>query len=77
MAEDTSNGNVVQTTSTHDIDNLGQPREQLEVEEGGISNENIAYPTGPKLWLTMASLCIVYFLNGLVGSYDMIERMGN
>lgn len=73
MAEDTSNENVVQTASTHDTDNLGQPREQLEVEEGGISDENITYPTGPNLWLTMASLCIAYFLNGLVSSHNMIE----
>jgi hypothetical protein len=77
MAEDISNENVVQAASTHDTDNLGQPRERLEVEEGGISDENITYPTGPKLWLTMASLCIAYFLNGLVGSHAMIERMVN
>ena len=77
MAEDTSTQNVVQTTSTHDTGNLGQPREQLEVEQGGISDESITYPTGPKLWLTMASLFIAYFLNSLVGSRDMIERMVN
>jgi hypothetical protein len=77
MAGDTSNENVVQTASTHDTDNLGQPREQLEVEGGGISDENITYPTGPKLWLTMASLCIACFLNGLVSSHGMIERMVN
>jgi hypothetical protein len=77
MAEDTSNENVVHTASTHDVDNLGQPQEQLEVEEGGISDENITYPTGPKLWLTMASLYIAYFLNGLVGSYDIIEKIVN
>jgi hypothetical protein len=77
MAQDTSQENVVQTASTEDTDNLRLPREQLEVEEGGISEENINYPTGPKLWLTMTSLCIAWFLNGLVGSYDAIERIVN
>lgn len=77
MAEDTSEENVVQTASTEDTSNLRLPQEQLEVEEGGISDENIIYPTGPKLWLTMASLCIAYFLIGLVGSHDLIERMVN
>jgi hypothetical protein len=73
---DTSTENAVQAASTHDTDNLGQPREQLEVDEGGISDENITYPTGPKLWLTMTSLCIAYFLNGLVGSRNVIEGTG-
>lgn len=77
MAEGTSTENVVQMASTHDTANLRQYREGLEVDEGGIPDENITYPTGPKLWLTMASLCIAYFLNGLVGSHDMIERMVN
>ena len=71
---DTSTENAVQAASTHDTNNLRQPREQLEVNEGGISDENITYPTGPKLWLTMTSLCIAYFLNGLVGSRNKIER---
>jgi hypothetical protein len=56
--------------STQGTDNPGQPREQLEVEEDGFSDENITYPTGLKLWLTMASLCIAYSLNGLVGFHD-------
>jgi hypothetical protein len=74
MAEDAAEENVVQTTSQEDMGNLSPPREQLEVEEGGISDENINYPTGPKLWLTMTSMCIAYFLNGLVGSYDTIQE---
>jgi hypothetical protein len=77
MAEESAEENVVQTTSQEDTGNLSPPREQLEVEEGGISDENINYPTGPKLWLTMTSMCIAYFLNGLVGSYDTIQRMVN
>ena len=54
-------------SSTQVSDNPGQAREQLEVEEDNVTDENITYPSGPKLWLTMASLCIAYFLNGLVG----------
>jgi hypothetical protein len=46
--------------------------EQLEVEEQpGVSEENIIYPSGPKLCLTMASLCLSIFLNGLVSSTTM------
>ena len=71
MAEDTSTANSPQMASTEDTGTLRLPAEQLEVEEAGISEENINYPTGPKLWLTMSSLCIAYFLNGLVGfSWD-------
>jgi hypothetical protein len=77
MAEVTSNENVVQSASTEDTDNLRLPREQLQVEESGISDENINYTTGPKLWLTMASLYIAFFLIGLVGSHDVIERIVN
>ena len=78
MAESTSDEAVVQMASTHDTNNLGQPREQLEVvEQGSISGESITYPTGPKLWLTMVSVCIAYFLNGLVGFHDMIPREVN
>ena len=62
---------AIQTPSTNDADNVGHPQEQLEVDEGGTSEENIVYPSGPKLWLTMGSLCLACFLNGLVGSYAL------
>ncbi|EXJ82712.1 hypothetical protein A1O3_06526 [Capronia epimyces CBS 606.96] len=39
--------------------------EQLRVEEPGAPSEDIVYPSGPKLWLAMISLCIAIFLNGL------------
>lgn len=65
MAEQVLGEDVVQTASTHDTDNVGQPQEQLVVEESGTSDEDITYPTGPKLWLTMISLCTAYFLDGL------------
>ena len=69
MAEDMSTENVVQMASAHQLDNLGQPQQQLEVQEGGVSDQDITYPTGPKLWLTMASLCLASFLNGLVSGF--------
>ena len=62
-------------TSRESRDNPIPPQEPLEVEEGGISDEDIIYPTGRKLWLTMTSLCIACFLNGLVGSQQRSERM--
>ena len=75
MAENASVENVVQTTTTGDDSGLGFPREQLEVEEGGISEDNINYPTGSKLWLTMTSLCVTFFINGLVCSHGRGGRM--
>ncbi|KAK5210776.1 hypothetical protein LTR41_003388 [Exophiala xenobiotica] len=55
---------AVHTVSSPGSDPPVSP-EQLEVEEPGVSEENIIYPSGPKLWLTMASLCLSIFLNGL------------
>jgi hypothetical protein len=48
--------------------NAEQPRpiEALEVEEPHNDEENIVFPTGPKLWSTMASMAITCFLSGLV-----------
>ncbi|SPJ70479.1 related to aflatoxin efflux pump AFLT [Fusarium torulosum] len=47
--------------------NAEQPRsiEALEVEEPHNDEENIVFPTGPKLWSTMASMAITCFLSGL------------
>jgi hypothetical protein len=49
------------------------PRENFEIEENqdGRSEEDDTYPSGPKLWLTMTSLCITSFLSGLVSSLTM------
>jgi hypothetical protein len=48
--------------------NAEQPRsiEALEVEEPRDNEEDIVFPTGPKLWSTMASMAITCFLSGLV-----------
>ncbi|RKL10236.1 hypothetical protein BFJ68_g8852 [Fusarium oxysporum] len=48
-------------------ENTQQPRptSALEIEEPHDDEENIVYPTGPKLWSTMASMAIACFLSGL------------
>lgn len=57
----------VQPTAEENPDTTTPRPDQLEIEESGTSDESINYPTGPKLWLTMISLCTAIFLNGLVG----------
>ncbi|KAF4959432.1 hypothetical protein FGADI_1653 [Fusarium gaditjirri] len=42
-----------------------RPISALEIEEPRDDEENIIYPTGPKLWSTMASMAIACFLSGL------------
>ncbi|VZH89276.1 unnamed protein product, partial [Fusarium fujikuroi] len=42
-----------------------RPTSTLEIEEPRDDEENIVYPTGPKLWSTMASMAIACFLSGL------------
>ncbi|EGU80596.1 hypothetical protein FOXB_08880 [Fusarium oxysporum f. sp. conglutinans Fo5176] len=42
-----------------------RPTSALEIEEPHDDEENIVYPTGPKLWSTMASMAIACFLSGL------------
>lgn len=43
-----------------------RPIETLEVEEPRNDEDNMVFPTGPKLWSTMASMAITCFLSGLV-----------
>ena len=54
------------------VPNIGHPEEHLEVEETGTTEE-INYPTGYKLWLTVISLCIAMFLKGLVSSSNLVR----
>ncbi|KAF4452078.1 hypothetical protein F53441_5010 [Fusarium austroafricanum] len=42
-----------------------RPTSTLEVEEPRDNEDDIEYPTGPKLWSTMASMAIACFLSGL------------
>ncbi|KAI1626164.1 major facilitator superfamily domain-containing protein [Exophiala viscosa] len=44
---------------------LGQPREQLAVEENAQPEDDIEYPTGYKLWLTVVSVGVCFLLKGL------------
>ncbi|KAM0186706.1 hypothetical protein ACHAPI_011554 [Fusarium lateritium] len=62
ITQETLNSSAVQITT-----NAEQPRpiEALEVEEPHNDEENIVFPTGPKLWSTMASMAITCFLSGL------------
>jgi hypothetical protein len=51
--------------------NIGSPSESrpieaLQIEEPGNEEDNIVFPTGPKLWSTMLSMSIALFLSGLV-----------
>ncbi|KAJ4251386.1 hypothetical protein NW762_011367 [Fusarium torreyae] len=50
---------------TLDAPEQSRPTETLEVEEPHDDEENVIYPTGPKLWSTMASMAIACFLSGL------------
>ncbi|KAK2758190.1 hypothetical protein FQN54_004034 [Arachnomyces sp. PD_36] len=68
MSEETAtNQNVAQVTPARaeEAGAPGKPQEQLEVEEAELADEDIVYPTGPKLWLTIGSMCIAQFLHGL------------
>lgn len=45
-----------------------RPSSLLQVQEDGAANtdDNVNYPTGPKLWLTLASVltaCVIYGLD--------------
>lgn len=64
-ATNTPGADPVQPTAEENPDTTTPRPDQLEIEESGTSDESINYPTGPKLWLTMISLCTAIFLNGL------------
>lgn len=69
MANDTpseATRDSIRPVSTEDTARAGHPAEPLEIEENGVPGEEVNYPTGPKLWLTVATLCVTMFLKGLV-----------
>lgn len=59
---------VAQLAASNSAPSQTRVVEQFQVDEshGDESDENVQYPTGRKLWLTMASLCIACFMSGLV-----------
>lgn len=72
MASETTLERQLPEVASQESINLPQqsrPMEELQLEEeqNDPSAEAITYPSGPKLWSTMASLCIACFLSGLVG----------
>ncbi len=69
MEIESSTEDAIQTVPT-----IGQPVEHLEIEENGTTEE-INYPTGYKLWLTVISLCLAMFLKGLVSSSNMVRTI--
>ncbi|KAJ4005972.1 hypothetical protein NW752_001219 [Fusarium irregulare] len=42
-----------------------RPIEALQIEEPRSEEEDIVFPTGPKLWSTVVSMCIALYLSGL------------
>ncbi|KAF5593029.1 major facilitator superfamily transporter [Fusarium pseudocircinatum] len=48
-----------------DTTQQSRPTSVLEIEEPRDDEDNTVYPTGPKLWSTMASMAIACFLSGL------------
>ena len=66
---------TVQPVPAEDPAHVGHPTEQLQIEENGVPEDETIYPKGPKLWLTLATLCVTMFLKGLVFSLDVIHLM--
>ncbi|CAG7558085.1 unnamed protein product [Fusarium equiseti] len=52
-------------TATVPITTDARPMEALQVEEPHNEEEDIVFPTGPKLWSTVVSMCIALYLSGL------------
>ena len=75
MANDASTDDTVQPVPADNAAHVEHPTEQLEIEENGVPEDETIYPTGPKLWLTLATLCVTMFLKGLVFSLDVIHLM--
>lgn len=73
MANDALTDDTVQPADTDNTAHVEHPMEQLEIEENGEPEEETIYPTGPKLWLTLATLCVTMFLRGLVLSLHVIQ----
>lgn len=64
MASETLTQTPVDTVTVQS--NIDSPSESRPIEALQIEEENIVFPTGPKLWSTMASMSIALFLSGLV-----------
>jgi hypothetical protein len=72
MVNDTLTEDAIRPVSTEVASRPGQPTEPLEIEENSVPEVEINYPTGPKLWLTVTTLCVAMFLKGLVRSSNVI-----
>ncbi|UZP39292.1 hypothetical protein NXS19_007108 [Fusarium pseudograminearum] len=68
MASETLTQTPIDTAtlqSNADSPGESRPIEALQIEETSNEEDNIVFPTGPKLWSTMASMSIALFLSGL------------
>jgi hypothetical protein len=68
MASETVTERPLTATVPISTDAASPPRpiEALQVEEPRNEEEDIVFPTGPKLWSTVVSMCIALYLSGLV-----------
>lgn len=53
-----------------DAGNPSRPIEALQIEEPRNEEEDIVFPTGPKLWSTVVLMCIALYLSGLVSHHS-------
>ncbi|KAH8807374.1 major facilitator superfamily domain-containing protein [Xylogone sp. PMI_703] len=65
MLNDTVTEDAGRPVSTQLTSRIGHPMEQLEIEQSSAPEVEINYPTGPKVWLAVATLCVTMFLKGL------------
>jgi hypothetical protein len=56
MANDTPTKDAAWPVSAEDTVRAGYPTDKLEIEDNATPEEEISFPTGPKLWLTVATL---------------------
>ena len=75
MANNPPTSDTIRLTPAEDAPRVGHPTQPLEIEEPGVAEEDINFPTGTKLWLTVASLCVALFLKGLVCSL-LVDSVG-
>jgi hypothetical protein len=73
MANDTEE--TIRPVSIDATSRVGHRTEQLEIEQNSVPQSEINYPTGPKLWLAVGTLCVTVFLKGLVRWSNVINVM--
>ena len=72
MVNDLAIQDAVRPVSTELTSRVGHPMEQLEMEQSSAPEVEINFPSGPKVWLAVATLCVTMFLKGLVRLSNVI-----